>query len=233
MKRKSTAFRCHHADVRWQALPSPVQENTEKSALLSCLSQPWRTAEADWQDLEQRRGSAAKTQTGATCRFLWASGGSSHSSRPRWVTRSASTRCTLCIYVRVHTCPPFRLCLESTFFHEHLLTLQARWKRAYVCAPCWFAGVGQSSQGAAFCTQIGAAMWTGVFGRSYYSDTLGRLWTREQPWIFPQANGGAGINIHWVSCDLQRERPSQLSLGEPTVSPIDKLAVCISPPSIL
>lgn len=102
MKRKSAAFRCHRADVCWQALPSPVQENTEKSALPSCLSQPWRTAGADWQHLEQCLGSAAKTRTTATRRFLWASGGSSHPSRPRWVT-SLPAPDALCVYMYVHT----------------------------------------------------------------------------------------------------------------------------------
>lgn len=65
MKKDSTAFRCRCADVCWQALPSPVYKNTAKSALLSGLSQPWKTAEADWQDLEQCLGSTAKTQTTA------------------------------------------------------------------------------------------------------------------------------------------------------------------------
>lgn len=51
------------------------------------------------------------------------------------------------------------------------------------------------------------------------TDTLRRLWAWDQPWIFPQANGGASINIHQGSCDLQWERPSQHSLGGAHRSP--------------
>lgn len=129
----------------------------------------------------------------------------------------------LCVYAHVHT---HVLALDRGFqsilFLYPLLALQNRWKECIYYAARWFErDLGSSSQGNALVSATNRVShvdrcWEQI---GLLTDTLGCLWALEQPWIFPQANGGASINIHWVSCDLQWERASQHSLGGTPRSP--------------
>lgn len=84
----------------------------------------------------------------------------------------------------------------------HLCAVLIRYRFGPQLTGCWFLHTNRGSNKDRCLQQV-----------VLLKDTLGRLWAREQPWIFPQANGGASINIHRVSCNLQWERPSQHSLG--------------------
>lgn len=154
-------------------------------------------------------------------------GGSSHSTGPRWATESVITRCT--VYVNVcwcmWVCLPFKsafgFLVYTTFIIVNLMT--------------YFPCITDADLATHNLIILSPHKLRNHVERCLeriilLTDSLGYLRALEQPWIFPQANLGASINIHRVCCDLQWERPSRYSSGGAHCSLGSQARACISAP---